>query len=619
MAEEFDDAVIGKVQDLLSTESVDYERDLRDLDLSRSVSSGFGWDKEFKDFWGPAKPQMNVNAIQSWTDKVHASYTAAPFTVGLASVVRDITQMRKAFADSVDRNKLSKKLGSVLRDILNDGRGFAVYATEVEDSVTMLQRPVLRIVDARRVVHADCDDPTLKDCDFAIVIDSADKEKTLKRYGLDKYAIRGKDLLTSYDFALPDTVKNCSIITAYEKTETGVRVSKIVYNVVVEQTEIEGLSRIPLARCVGRKIEIDKRPHYRGAYHFVADFLKAMNLIASSIQANVALAEDANWIADIRSVAQNLADWTNGTLSGGVRAVNLGDADRPLPMPVQTNKSPYTSELIATYDMMQRQVAQVLGDVSGEAPKNATAEEILARNESAAATRNMYIDNLQQFAEALGAIELELVMITTDVPRTLSSGEEVGPLYTESVNTSGINVEITDGPIAENKRQRDVMQLMAFADVCVKTGAPNVGSGVMPVILSKMDIDVQEKQFIASKMFPQQGPQVPPEVQAQMAQQAQTMQQMQQYITQLETMVNSNNAKIQADVLMNREDNATTIQKTLIELQGAEAEAQAKIDADLQKSVFKAQADLAKTMAQRPAVVSMGNEMATPMGAYRGF
>lgn len=112
---------------------------------------------------------------------------------------------------------------------------------------------------------------------------------------------------------------------------------------------------------------------------------------------------------------------------------------------------------------------------------------------------------------------------------------------------------------------------------------------------------------------------MPPEVQAQMAQQAQTMQQMQQYITQLETMVNANNAKIQADVLMNREDNATTIQKAMIELQGAEAEAQAKIDADLQKSVFKAQADLAKTMAQRPAVVSMGNEKATPMGAYRGF
>jgi hypothetical protein len=138
MEEELDDSVIAKVQDLLSSESVDYERDLRDLDLSRSVSSGFGWDKEFKDVWGPAKPQMNVNAIQSWTDKVHASYTAAPFTVGVASTVRDITQMRKAFAESVDRNKLSKKLGIMdLARVIGhrDLKSLMIYYNESADAL----------------------------------------------------------------------------------------------------------------------------------------------------------------------------------------------------------------------------------------------------------------------------------------------------------------------------------------------------------------------------------------------------------------------------------------------------------------------------------------------------
>lgn len=618
MEQVFDYTTIDNLKSLLNEESGDKQRDLADLDLSRSVRSGFGWDKTIKDFWGPIKPQMTINALMAWEDKVQASYSSAPFTFGISSTGRDVLQIEKVFSENLARVNVAGILGEVLRDTIDDGYAYACYATEIEDAERGVVRPVLRGVDARQVIHADCEDPTLKDCRIAAVVDTIKKDRVGKMFpGIDESDLLGPDPLNGYDVLNPDCSKYYSVVTVYEMVDDGVRVSKVVHSAIVSQVTISGMTRLPIARNVGRKVEIDKRTHYRGAYHFVADLLKSLNLVASQIQANVALAEDANWIADIRTLAGNLNDWANADVSGSVRGVNLGDTGDKLPMPIQTNKSPFTAELISTYDLFRRELASILGDVAAEAPKNATAEEILSRNESAAASRNMYIGNLQRFAEALGQINLELSIITTDVQRMLATGEMVGPLaYGSGSVADGIRVEIKDGPIVKDRRQSNVATLMAFSKVAVATQTPNVGVAVMPEILQNIDIDEQQKIRIAQKMFAG-GQQLPPQITQQIQQLQNLVNEQRQYIANLENMLQTEIYRTQASLQMNREDNLVELQKTAMQNKTKENLSTQNIIAKAQLEADKGERDMQQSLVDlqsREPLVLSGSGLESRMG-----
>ena len=149
------------------------------------------------------------------------------------------------------------------------------------------------------------------------------------------------------------------------------------------------------------------------------------------------------------------------------------------------------------------------------------------------------------------------------------------------------------------------------------SGIPTAGQVILPEILNLSDIDQETKQRIYQGMFANQTTPQMQAMQAQMQQVGQQLQQAQAYIAQLESLLNAEKYKTQAQVQMNEADNLTELTKKQMELSVKQGDQQIKVAeliADQQQAREKANVDLAKSFATQDVVVVTGNEMNSPMG-----
>ena len=94
----------------------------------------------------------------------------------------------------------------------------------------------------------------------------------------------------------------------------------------------------------------------------------------------------------------------------------------------------------------------------------------------------------------------------------------------------------------------------------------------------------------------------------------QQMTQMQGYIQRLEVMLETEQYKVAAQVQMNQSDNETEIQKTVMKIQADNEQVQAKIIADQQKAMMKANNDLEKArITNRPEMIDVVEGYMPPM------
>jgi hypothetical protein len=560
----YDEEVIGKVKKLMDSRSGYWSRDVEDLDTSRSLSSGFGFDEDDRKYRGELKPEVTVNRLRSWVDQVVAAYDLRPFVLNIKSQKgADAGPLRWVFDDIQETSDITELASECLRDAVNDGWAYLLVTAEVENEELNWQKPIIKKIDARQVVVDFGNDLTLKDCDIAIVIDVIKKDRAEDMYGIDEDDLQyNNDILKGYDLHM-DPNTQCSVITCYELIHNkGVQITKIVHHKIVDQTTIPQLKRLPLIRCCGEAVYVDKEKHYRGAYHFVADLLKLLNYTTSEEQARIAQSETANWAVDRKSIANNPNDWKQGSNSL-VKGFDSWDGNEQLQAPVRVDKALQLQELIVSKEATTVQIADILGAPTTQAVAGETAEGVLTRRAVAEASTNRYIKNLKTALKQVGEVILQYMGVLYDVPR-IDNGR-VLPALSGQINAYYINVD--EGPLVAGQRIRELEQLLALNDMLIKTSQDPLAKKMFGVILDAADVSEEYKQeirqaIVAGEINQQQIEQMSLELEAT----KQNLVRASDYIRQLETHIQKEEQKlavermkISADLMKNESNNETKV------------------------------------------------------------
>lgn len=587
---QYEESVMDSIKDLMNDRNSYYSRDNSDLDSARSVLSGFGFDSKDREYRGN-KPEITVPVIQNWMNQVVSAYTSAPFGLQLVSKQADITPHRLVWED-ITKN-ITEIAAKALREELGVGYTYALVTNEIEDASMNWQKPVIKLLDARKVVIGYCEDPELDDLDIAIVIDVISKSKAKEKFGLDDYDLRGnKDVLTGYDVIM-DSRTQCSVVTCYERIAEGVRISKIVYDRVIDQ-QILPLTRLPLIRFYGDESWIEKEVHYRGVYSVVSDMWKVINYGVSEVQARIATAPTANYIVDPKAIADNSEAWETGSESA-VLPASSWDAEKQLNAPIPVDKNPQIDGIMNGINTMFTWVSTVLGSPTTESRQNETAEAVLARKSTAEATVNKYLNNLKNSLRSLGKVLLEMMAIAYDVPRVLENGQQIPALS----NIDGITIEVSDGPIQKSQRQQNLQQVLAFYGLA-KESNPQAFSVVGPAILASSDMPVDIKQAMAP-LFAQNPQQNLSMMQQQMQQMTQQNQQtmaenddLKKNLAQLQIQLNEFVDDSEIKLQIAKMDNETKIYLKQMELAASNEELQTKLRAQFAESQQKLANELTK-------------------------
>lgn len=597
----YDESTLDAIRNLMNDNSNYYQRDVDDTDTARSCLSSFGFDEKDREYRGNLKPEISIPVLDSWMQQVTSTYTANPFGVKLESN-KDITILSNVFKDVT--KDIYDIAAQALVEELGVGYTYALVTNEIVNPELNWQKPSIRLVDARKVVVGYSEDPELDDCDIAIVIDVIDKKKAQAKYNLDEYDLKGsRDVLYGYD-VIADTRNQCSVVTAYERMENGVQITKIVYNKIVDQI-ILPLDRLPIVRFYGDTVYIDKEVHYRGVYHKIADLWKLINYSTSEMQARIATAPTANYIVDPAAIAEFEEAWETGSDSAVLpsRSWN-GNEELKAPMPVDKNL--HVSELQAASVQFMNIITQVLGSPSVESRQNETAEAVLAKKSTAEATVNKYLTNLKRSLKSLGKVCLSMISIAYDVPR-LEKGYEIPALS----DISDVEVVVADGPIQATQKQKNLQQVLAFYELAKEANVPNAFTTIGPAILQLSDMPDNIKAGL-SRMFTQPQQQIPPEILAQLQGKDAQIQQMQKqmvnlqgYIQKLEVILETEQYKIASQIQMNTDDNQTELQKQAMKASADNQQLQAKILADQQEAVIKATAEVEKARIKESNIIPL--------------
>lgn len=588
MKKKYDETVLDAVKNLMTDKASYHTRDQEDLDSARSALSGFSFDEKDKAYRG-MRPEVTIPVLNTWMNQVISAYTSAPFGLGLKSQRQDLDAYRFVF-DNIQKN-LSDFAGRALVEELGVGYTYGLVTNEIVNLEMNWQVPTIKLIDARKVIVGDCEDPELDDCDIALVIDVMSKAKAKNKFNLDDYDLRGgRDILYGFD-VVSDSKSQCSVITVYERISSGVQVTKIVYNKIVDQIVLP-LTRIPLVRFYGDTTYIEKEVHYRGVYNLIAGMWKMIDYGASDIQAKIATAPTGNWKGDPASIAENPELYETGAETQFYPA-SKWDGDKELPDVQQVDRDPHVEGLINAVNTLFTWVTSTLGSPTAEVRANETAEAVLARKSLAEATVNKYLNNLKKSLKSLGGVVLEMIAIAYDVPRI---EEEVElPALTD---IKGITVTVDDGPIQASQKQKNLQQILAFYSIA-KESNPNAFQMIGPQILALSDMPVEIKQALVG-VFNQEAPMNPQVQQAmmqkdqQLAQMQQALQESQKNVSALQTQLNEFVDDSEIKLRIAQMDNETKIFLKRMELSASNEELLAKLQADFTAQQAKLQMELAK-------------------------
>lgn len=261
-------------------------------------------------------------------------------------------------------------------------------------------------------------------------------------------------------------------------------------------------------------------------------------------------------------------------------------------MPRQVNKSAYVGEVLSALEAFNSQVSRVLGGTTSETTRNKTAEEVLSNRENKEASRNLYMKNAKNSLKELGRVIVELSYISFAADRMMPDGSIMPAIQ----SIDGVTVQITDGPIEANKRLKALQQTIAFQDLAMKAGLANVGQAVMPEILMLSDLDEDQKDRIAQKMFMNRPDPMVVQLQAQ-------LQQSQAYVTKLEAILQAEGQKTASQMAMNEADNLTKLRIEAMKQEGAQEEIAMKAIIDQEKRLDEADIKLAEAAASSPTII----------------
>lgn len=371
--------------------------DTKALDISRSAGAGNLGDRTGYAEWASISndPLVIANLVHTYITTLCSKLTSSPF--------RPVDDKLHAMAQAT---RLDSTFFKLYKDVLNDG--YAYLALGVRDGM-----PIFKNIDARYIIF-NGDDPSLKDSTEVLVFNIVPKtENDKKEHVLEEVAEFPEDFV-EYD---QETEK---VITTYYKRKNDV-VYMAVYDTAYEESEdpdeqgpelieIPGITRIPVIRFTGLRVELsDKRYHYRGLYYLTYSVMKAMTLAGTKVQIRTATYDVDNYLVNGDAIANHEDAWHNT----GTRKISTADANSvPIPLPV-TPIEHDDAFLINAFNLWKSVLGEILGPIVASGSEAITREEVIARNETRDAIAT---DFLSSFMDSAEEVYRSIVMLVSEQP-----------------------------------------------------------------------------------------------------------------------------------------------------------------------------------------------------------
>lgn len=596
--------LIERVKCFMKDNSDSFEVNNEDFKVSKRVASGLGWGETDKKIWGDDRAEVTVNILRPYINKLTAMYDANPFGLDVKNIgiqQRDLTQIRFILDYVLKTSDFNVIISDAIRETANDGIAYVLAYHEPIGDVFDIK---LKKLNNQSVFFPeDCKEANGSDAKMVVHADVIDKDEAKSLYDFSDIEFRGQDILQGFN-VIENTKKQCGLITVYEKTSNGIKVSKIIHSKVVDETVLP-LKNIPIVRFYGEKVTLDDKENWRGAYYFVADLLRSINFYASLQQERLACSPTTGYLVAEESLAAKDTKFAN--LNGAPRAYlaykAYDNSGNPLPKPERIQQEAQIMDVTNSITGFQSLITNILGDTNTAEPAvNETAESILLRKSNSEASISLYIRNAKDSSIALGRIILQMINMVFDVQRIINE------VPIEPVNDiNGIDVVVVNGPIAASQKEKIVRQLVAFGTL-VNGNAE--AQKMAPIIIDNLDLTPEAKRFLMQNYAPQAQMQIPPQIQQQMVAkdqqltaQAQQIAELNKTVAQLQQALFEMQNDSRAKILVAQMDNQTKLQIEAMKADAsrnelamklvAEAEKQtAKLQSELQKDIIKAQSNI---------------------------
>lgn len=385
--------------------------------------------------------------------------------------------------------------------------------------------------------------------------------------------------------------------TAVESRETQLSIVKW-YKLnaieILEETEW-GCEWIPLIPVYGDELIIDGKKKYFGLVHRAKDIQKMVNVWKSVQTEVIGLSSKAPWLASVESMAGHEDTWATANIRdwNALPWNAYDESGRQLPPPSRDMQEP----AIQAITMALQGSMQDIKAVTGMYDPNLGIRD--SSSQSGVAIRNLqhqgqvgnfhFQDNLARSIRHLGRMLVALIRKLYDTPRitrTIGVDEsnkmvmvngQPGDALPEGqdqhfdLQTGKYDVTCSVGPSYTSKRQENLALLLDFS----KNMPPQQAALITDLVASQLDAPIAEeiarrlKLTLPPELQDKQdgAPDIPPQIQAQMAQaQQQTQALMQQHeqltqaLHQVKDQLDDQNAKIQADMAKAQLDAQTKLQ-----------------------------------------------------------
>lgn len=555
-----DSDAIRKAKKLLERQNAVTSLDRADFKISKNIASGNGISEDAMKVWGKDRAIVNIPILDPAVNSICHRFDTNPFSFNAPPGAESL----------FDSKELAAVLSRSLREICWDGISY-VFAYHSGGKVKF------RVLDNLNVVYGKCKLSDGSDCREALYVDKI-SERDIKEQYPDFYIENGT--IADYD-GVARQEGEYEEVTYWERTESGVKASKIIGGRLAEESELP-LTRLPIVRITGKKARTKHGENWRGVPYPVRNLLDTLTYCASLLQERIATAPNFSfWVAQESAsdheTAQQMAQMNGWPRACGFFRAFADGRDHPLPVPMRVDKSAGIEELGAHIGSLTQTINMIVGSVSGSPPEagTETAESVLLRRESKETATDEFLRNLLTGAQGIAALMKEFfAMLGMPV-------EEIA---------------VSESIFEKAKQQSDSQKLAAYVGFLSQNPQ---SMDFAEVLLETLDLERESKErvqavLIERKQREAQGIQ---QMQEQIQQGANMLMQAQGENQGLQQQLALAQKQLQDLQLMNFEMQSDSRARILIEemkLKNQIVIKQMEIDFEREKLGFKADTDAAK-------------------------
>ena len=342
---------------------------------------------------------------------------------------------------------------------------------------------------------------------------------------------------------------------------------------ILEENEFPGIF-IPIVPVFATTFMAKGKRYFEGVVRQAKDAQRAYNFWNSMEAEQISLAPKAPFMVVEGQIEGHEAEWARLNVENmpylEYKPVTMNG--QPAPPPQRQQFDPQIQSIINAKMMSNEDLKATTGiyDPSlGTDQKEASGRALITKQRQAEVTNFHYIDNLSKSLKYAGKILLNIIPIVYDTKRVIritggvneddenvviNAFDQKDPVF---LDVGKYDVEISIGPYGENQRQDAIDSMLALMQI-----NPELAGLIGDIFVAKQDWDgareISERlKIMLPPQLQQQGQDIPPEIQAQIAQaqqqyQAQIQQdqaqmaQMQQLIAELTSELNKTKAQAES-------------------------------------------------------------------------